>query len=88
MSRQERLISNSLTICADLSEVTYECVESHEGLAKVIRFKLSGDEPRFGDTLLIVAGSDILFHGLVRALDADGFALALDPGSKLPKTVP
>jgi hypothetical protein len=84
MSRQERLISNSLTICADVSELTYECIEAKQGLAKVIRFKLAGDAPRFGDTLLVVSGPEILFHGLVRALTPDGFALAMDSGSRLP----
>jgi hypothetical protein len=84
MSRQERLISNSLTICADVSELTYECVEAEQGLAKLIRFRLVGDQPRFGDTLLVVSGAEILFHGLVRALVSDGYALAMDPGSRLP----
>jgi hypothetical protein len=79
------LISNSLTICAELSELSYDTIDSRDGFAKVIRFRLMGDHPRFGDTLLVVAGSDILFHGLVRAIEPDGSALALDPGSKLPR---
>jgi len=84
MARTERLISNSLTLCVDLSELAYQSLETVDGCARLIRFRLHEGEPHFGDALLVLEQGEVLFHGLVRALDPDGWAMAMDPTSKLP----
>lgn len=84
MSRSERLISNSVTLCVEESELTYEVLDHARGFARLIRFRLQDGEVRFGDALVVVRGEEILFHALVRAVDPAGWGAAMDLGSKLP----
>ena len=84
MSRSERLISNSVTLCVDESELAYESLESSEGFTTLIRFRLQDEEIRFGDALVVTRGGEVLFHGLVRAVDPAGWGAAMDPTSRLP----
>jgi len=87
MSRSERLISNSVTHCVEEPEITYESLDSNQGFARLIRFRLRDEEVRFGDTLAVVRDGEILFHGLVRAVDPAGWGAAMDLNSKMPVPV-
>jgi hypothetical protein len=87
MPDEQRTANNSQTYLADADEFEFETVEQNNGQATVIRFRL--DDPRYhaGDVLLVLAGSDIRFHGMIGSI-GDGWAIASDNrGSLLPATV-
>ena len=65
----------------------YESVAQENGNATVIRFPI--DERRYspGDVVVVVAGDDINFHGIIGKIES-GYAYASDPrGSLLPAGV-
>jgi len=64
-----------------------ETVEQENGQATVIRFPIDDVRYYAGDVLLVLAGTDIHFHGMIGQTD-NGFAIASDRrGSLLPATV-
>ena len=76
---------NSQTLCIELSELQFETVEQDQGCATVIRFQLHNQTVKIGDVLLVLEGPDIRFHGLIGAIDVQGWALAADRrGSNIP----
>jgi hypothetical protein len=85
MSQTEKGLGNAQTLCVELPELDFEAVESISGHATVIRFRLHNDTVRIGDVLLVLEGSDILFHGRIGPVDEQGWAVAADrTGSKIP----
>ncbi|MCB1024268.1 MAG: hypothetical protein KDB79_07755 [Acidobacteria bacterium] len=75
----------TLTYSAD--SMKYESVEQTNGNATVIRFDVDQTEVSPGDVILVLDGSEIIFHGIIGAIE-DGVAIASDPkGSLLPATV-
>jgi len=87
MPDEQRVANNSQTYVVEADHFDFETLDQNNGQATVIRFKL--DDPRYhaGDMLLVLAGTDIRFHGMIGSL-RDGLAVASDPrGSLLPATV-
>lgn len=80
-------ISNAQTLVIETKDFAFETVEQANGLATVVRFELKNNQVSAGDVLLILAGSEIHFHGLIGKIE-DGWATAADPrGSLLPAMV-
>lgn len=87
MPEEQRTSNNSQTYLAGAEEFSFETIEQENGQATVIRFRL--DDPRYqaGDVLLVLSGTEIHFHGMIRQIE-NGWATATDPrGSLLPATV-
>jgi hypothetical protein len=75
----------TLSFNADTFE--YETVSQDNGNATIIKFPI--DEKRYspGDVVVVVAGDEINFHGIIGKIES-GFAYATDPkGSLLPAGV-
>ncbi|MDX6613226.1 MAG: hypothetical protein QOD75_2412 [Blastocatellia bacterium] len=87
MPEEQRTANNSQTYLVDADEFAFETIETENGQATVIRFKL--EDPRYhaGDVVLVLSGSEIHFHGMIASI-ADGWATASDKrASLLPATV-
>jgi len=87
MPDEQRVANNSQTYLVDADEFEFETLDQNNGQATVIKFRL--EDPRYhaGDMLLVLAGTDIRFHGMIGSL-GEGWAVASDKrGSLLPATV-
>jgi hypothetical protein len=84
---EQRTANNSQTYCVDANEFIYETLEQQNGQATVVRFQLTDPQYHAGDVVVVLAGDEIHFHGMIGRL-ADGWATATDRrGSLLPATV-
>jgi hypothetical protein len=80
-------VSFCQTISFNADDFDYETVSSDNGNATVIRFKIDYKLYSPGDVVVVVAGDEINFHGIIGKIE-DGYAFASDPkGSLLPATV-
>ncbi len=80
--------NNSQTVVMAADTFSFETVEQENGRATVVRFRLNNPQVRAGDVLLVLAGADIHFHGMIGIVNEDGTAVATDRrGSLLPATV-
>ena len=87
--RQERneLPPHSKTLAVEVEDFSYQTMQQQNGRASVIRFELKNPEVNPGDVLVVLSGSDILFHGLIMRVD-QGWATSGDRNSLLlPDTV-
>ena len=87
--RQEsnELPPHSRTLAVEVEDFSYQTVQQQNGRASVIRFELRNPEVNSGDVLVVLSGSDILFHGLIMRVD-QGWATSGDRNSLLlPGTV-
>ena len=87
--RQEsnELPPHSRTLAVEVEDFSYQTVQQQNGRASVIRFELRNPEVKPGDVLVVLSGSDILFHGLIMRVD-QGWATCSDRNSLLvPGTV-
>jgi hypothetical protein len=88
MAEPTNYSNNSQTVVIDADAFDFETVEETNGNATVVRFRLNNPNVRAGDVLLVLAGTDIHFHGMIGAVSEDGSAIATDRrGSLLPATV-
>jgi hypothetical protein len=79
--------SQSNTLAIESEDFAFETVEQHNGQATVVRFRVDNPLVKAGDTLVILSGEEIQFHGLIGRID-DGWAIASDRrGSLLPAMV-
>ena len=80
-------VSFCQTLSFNVETFDYESVEQTNGNATVIRFEVDQTEVSPGDVVLVLEGAEIVFHGMVGAIE-DGVAIASDPkGSLLPATI-
>ncbi len=78
---------HSQTLAVEVEGFSYQTVKQQNGRASVIRFELKNPEVTPGDVLVVLSGSDILFHGLIMRID-QGWATSGDRNSLLlPGTV-
>jgi hypothetical protein len=85
MSQSEKGLGNSQTLCIDLDELEYETLQQSEGHATVIRFRVHNDAVFLGDTLVVLEGPEIRFHGMISSIE-HGWAVASDRrGSLIPQ---
>ncbi|NDD65052.1 MAG: hypothetical protein EBZ36_13930 [Acidobacteria bacterium] len=81
---QQNQTPQSQTLVEQLDQLQFEAMEEKNGMATVIRFRVGNDEARAGDILLVLAGSEIHFHGFIGKIE-DGWGIAMDrTGSALP----
>ncbi|HEV8589746.1 MAG TPA: hypothetical protein VGQ72_12790 [Pyrinomonadaceae bacterium] len=86
MPESQRTATHSQTYVVDADTFEFETIEHENGQATVIRFDLNDTRYHAGDVLLVLAGTDIHFHGMIGKI-ADGYAIATDRrGSLLPAT--
>jgi hypothetical protein len=76
-SQNQNQNPNSQTLVIDADQFNFEPVEEHNGIATVVRFRVENPEVKAGDVLLILAESEIHFHGLIGKIE-DGWATATD----------
>ena len=88
MSKEPTNYSNtSQTVVVDAATFNFETLEQVNGNATVVRFKVENEDVRAGDVLLVLAGSEIHFHGMIGRIE-EGYGIATDRrGSMLPATV-
>jgi hypothetical protein len=77
-------VSFCQTISFNADTFEYEPVAQDNGNATVIKFPIDEKKYSPGDVVVVVAGEDISFHGIIGKIEG-GFAYASDPrGSLLP----
>jgi hypothetical protein len=87
MAETPNYTNNSQTVVVDAGTFEFETLENDNGRATVIRFRIENAGVHAGDVLLVLAGSDIHFHGMIGRTE-DGYGIATDRrGSLLPATV-
>jgi len=87
MPDEQRVANNSQTYVVDANGFDFEPIEQENGQATVIRFRLDDERYQAGDVLLVLAESEIHFHGMIGSI-RDGWAIASDRrGSLLPAIV-
>ncbi|MDX2034797.1 MAG: hypothetical protein SF339_29250 [Blastocatellia bacterium] len=87
MPDNQTQITNSQTLVINVEDFSFEALEQQNGRATVLKFKLENPSVIPGDVLLILAGEEIQFHGLIGRVE-DGWATASDRnGSQLPAGV-
>jgi hypothetical protein len=87
MPESQRTATHSQTYVVEAENFSFETLEQENGQATVIRFPIDDKRYYAGDVLLVLAGTDIHFHGMIGKTD-NGFAIASDHrGSLLPATV-
>lgn len=80
-------VSFTQTLSFESKNFDYESVEQSSGNATVIKFEVDQREVSPGDVIVVLDEGDIVFHGMIGAIE-DGIALASDPkGSLLPATI-
>lgn len=80
-------VSFSQTLSFDADTFDFEAVAHENGNATIIKFPVDDKTVSPGDTVVVVSGADIHFHGMIGKIE-DGFAYASDPkGSLLPAGV-
>ncbi|MGI9107462.1 MAG: hypothetical protein ACR2G4_14590 [Pyrinomonadaceae bacterium] len=88
MAEPANYTNNSQTLVVPADEFTFDTLEHANGHATVVRFQLKNPDVKAGDVLLVLAGTDIHFHGMIGIISEDGSAVATDRrGSMLPATV-
>ena len=88
MPEPQNYTNTSQTVVVDADTFDFETVEHENGRATVVRFKVNNPNVQAGDVLLVLAGTDIHFHGMIGVVSEDGSAVATDRrGSLLPATV-
>ena len=80
-------VSFCQTLSFEAKTFDYESVEQTNGNATVIKFEVDQSEVSPGDVIVVLEEGEIVFHGMVAAIE-DGTAIASDPkGSLLPATI-
>ena len=87
MPDAQRTATHAQTYLVDSENFSFETIEYENGQASVIRFELNDPRYQAGDVVLVLAGTEIHFHGMIGEI-RDGLAIATDRrGSLLPATV-
>jgi hypothetical protein len=87
MPEERNQTTNSQTLVVEANDFDFDAIEQQNGVATVVKFKLENPAVRVGDVLLVLAGDEIHFHGLIGKVE-DGYAMAMDRnGSLLPALV-
>ena len=88
MPDSQKQLGNSQTLFVELSAFQFETLEHSQGYATVIRFRLENESIRMCDALVVLDGPEIRFHGMIGAIDDQGWAVAVDRrGSTVPAGV-
>ncbi len=75
------------TISFNADNFEYETVNNENGNATMIKFEIDQTLYSPGDVVVVLAGDEITFHGIIGKIE-EGYAFAYDPkGSLLPSAV-
>lgn len=86
MADSNTSLTNAKSLVIDKSEFDYITLEQADDKATTVKFQVMNPSVTVGDVLVILDGTDILFHGMLSRME-DGWATASDPrGSLLPAT--
>ncbi|MFN7930464.1 MAG: hypothetical protein U0Y68_21575 [Blastocatellia bacterium] len=84
MSNSNTSLTNAQSLVIEKNDFDYITVEAANDKATVVKFQVMNPSVTVGDVLVILDGTDILFHGMIGRME-DGWATASDPrGSALP----
>lgn len=87
MPENRNQTTNSQTVVIEADKFDFDALEQQNGVATVVKFKVENPDLRPGDVLLVLAGEEIHFHGLIGKIE-DGWGTATDRnGSLLPAGV-
>lgn len=77
-------VSFSQTLSFDAASFEYDVITQENGNATGIKFPVDDKQVSPGDSVVVVSGDEILFHGMIGKIDG-GYAYVADPkGSLLP----
>lgn len=80
-------VSFSQTLSFNTDTFDFEAVAYENGNATIIKFEVDDKKVSPGDTIVVVSGDEIHFHGMIGKIEG-GYAYASDPkGSMLPAGV-
>ena len=74
---QQNQTTQSQTLVEQVEQIRFETLEERNGFSTVIKFKIENDDARAGDILLVLAGTEIQFHGFIGKIE-DGWGIAMD----------
>lgn len=87
MPESNSSLSNAKSLVIEKNDFDYITLEQADDKATTIKFQVMNPSITIGDVLVILDGTDILFHGMLSRME-DGWATASDPrGSQLPVTL-
>lgn len=86
MADSNTSLTNAKSLVIEKQDFDYITLEQADGKATTVKFQIMNPSVTIGDVLVILDGTDILFHGMLSRLE-DGWGTASDPrGSALPVT--
>ncbi|MBL8204504.1 MAG: hypothetical protein JNM09_09770 [Blastocatellia bacterium] len=86
MADSNTSLTNAKSLVIEKGEFDYITLEQADGKATTVKFQVMNPSVTIGDVLVILDGTEILFHGMLSRME-DGWATASDPrGSLLPAT--
>lgn len=84
MAESNTSLTNAKSLVIEKQDFDYITLEQADGKATTVKFQVMNPSVTIGDVLVILDGTDILFHGMLSRME-DGWATASDPrGSELP----
>ncbi len=87
MADSNTSLTNAQSLVIEKKDFDYITVEAANGKATSVKFQVMNPSISIGDVLVILEGTDILFHGILNRME-DGWATATDPrDSLLPATI-
>ena len=86
MPESNNSLTNAQSLVIEKTDFDYITLEQTDGKATTVKFQVMNPSVTIGDVLVVLDGTDILFHGMLSRME-DGWATASDPrGSALPAT--
>ncbi len=87
MADSNTSLTNAQSLVIEKKDFDYITVEEANGKATVVKFQVMNPSISIGDVLVVLDGTDILFHGILSRME-DGWATASDlRDSLLPATI-
>ncbi len=87
MADSNTSLTNAQSLVIEKKDFDYITVEEANGKATVVKFQVMNPSISIGDVLVVLEGTDILFHGILSRME-DGWATASDlRDSLLPATI-
>lgn len=87
MADSNTSLTNAQSLVIEKKDFDYITVEEANGKATVVKFQVMNPSISIGDVLVVLDGTEILFHGILSRME-DGWATASDlRDSLLPATI-
>ncbi len=82
MADSNTSLTNAQSLVIEKKDFDYITVEEANGKATSVKFQVMNPSISIGDVLVVLEGTDILFHGILNRME-DGWATASDPRDSL-----